>query len=91
MLFLYFTLAAMDTGSGIVRGLNRPIMSTVITLMGSCILRIVWIATAVRANQTLEMVYLSYPISWGVTGLCHLCVSVYVTRKMKRLYQPEEL
>ena len=91
MLFLYFTLAAMDTGSGIVRGLNRPILSTVITLMGSCVLRIVWIATAVRANQTLPMVYLSYPISWGVTGLCHLCVSIYVTRKMKRLYQPEEI
>lgn len=91
MLFLYFTLAAMDIGSGIVRGLNRPILSTVITLMGSCVLRIVWIATAVRANQTLPMVYLSYPISWGVTGLCHLCVSIYVTRKMKRLYQPEEI
>lgn len=91
MLFLYFTLAAMDTGSGIVRGLNRPILSTVITLMGSCVLRIVWIATAVRANQTLPMVYLSYPISWGVTGLCHLGVSIYVTRKMKRLYQPEEI
>lgn len=91
MLFLYFTLAAMDTGSGIVRGLNRPILSTVITLMGSCVLRIVWIATAVRANQTLPMVYLSYPISWGVTGLCHLCVSIYITRKMKRLYQPEEI
>jgi putative MATE family efflux protein len=91
MLFLYFTLAAMDTGSGIVRGLNRPILSTVITLMGSCVLRIVWIATAVRANQTLPMVYLSYPISWGVTGLCHLCVSIYVTRKMRRLYQPEEI
>lgn len=91
MLFLYFTLAAMDTGSGIVRGLNRPILSTVITLMGSCVLRIVWIATAVRANQTLPMVYLSYPISWGVTALCHLCVSIYVTRKMKRLYQPEEI
>jgi hypothetical protein len=55
------------------------------------VLRIVWIATAVRANQTLPMVYLSYPISWGVTGLCHLCVSIYVTRKMKRLYQPEEI
>lgn len=89
MLFLYFTLAAMDTGSGIVRGLNRSILSTVVTLLGSCALRILWIATVVRANPTLPLVYLSYPISWAVTGLCHLLVTIYVTRKMNRLY-PEE-
>jgi len=89
MLIFYCTLAAMDTGSGIVRGLNRSILSTVVTLMGSCVLRIIWIATVVHANPTLPLVYLSYPISWGVTGLCHLLVTIYVTKKMKRLY-PEE-
>ena len=89
MLIFYFTLAAMDTGSGIVRGLNRSILSTVVTLMGSCVLRIIWIATVVHANPSLPLVYLSYPISWGVTGLCHLLVTIYVTKKMKRLY-PEE-
>ncbi len=89
MLTIYFTLAAMDTGSGIVRGLNRSILSTVVSLLGMCALRILWIATVARANPTLEMVYLSYPISWAVTGLCHFIVAMVVRRKLLRLY-PEE-
>lgn len=86
MLTLYFTLAAMDTGSGIVRGLNKSVLSTTVSLIGSCVLRIVWIATAVRANMTLELVYLSYPISWTVTGLCHFIVAMTSRKKMLKKY-----
>ena len=90
MLAIYFTLASMDTGSGIVRGLNRSILSTAVTLMGSCVLRIIWIETVVRANPTLPLIYLSYPITWAITGLCHFIVSMRVTRKMRTLYPEEE-
>jgi len=86
MLSLYFTLAAMDTGSGIVRGLNRPLLSTTVTLLGSCALRIIWIATVVQLHMTLEFVYLSYPISWAVTGLCHFIVTLHVRRKLLKQY-----
>ena len=87
MLAVYFTLAAMDTGSAIVRGLNRPILSAVVTLVGSCVFRIIWITVVVSANPSLPLVYLSYPISWTITGLCHFIVAMRVTSKMKRLYQ----
>lgn len=86
MLSAYFTLAAMDTGSGIVRGLNRSILSTVVSLLGSCVLRIIWISTVVRANPSLQLIYLSYPISWAITGLCHFIVAMRVTRKMRTLF-----
>lgn len=86
MLTLYFTLASMDTGSGIVRGLNRSILSTTVTLIGSCVLRIVWIATVVRVHMTLEFVYLSYPLSWSITGLCHFIVTMTVRRKLLKQY-----
>ncbi|MBQ7644448.1 MAG: MATE family efflux transporter [Spirochaetales bacterium] len=86
----YFTLASMDTGSGIVRGLNRSIMSTVVSLMGSCVLRIVWIATVARAYPTLNMVYISYPISWGITGLCHFIVAMVVKKKMLSQHPVDE-
>ncbi len=90
MLSIYFTLAAMDTGSGIVRGLNRSVLSTTVTLLGSCALRIIWIATVVHVNMTLEFVYMSYPISWAVTGLCHFIVAMTVRRKLLRQYPDSE-
>ena len=86
----YFTLASMDTGSGIVRGLNRSIMSTVVSLLGSCVLRIVWIVTIARVYPTLNMVYISYPISWGITGLCHFIVAMIVKRKMLSQHPVDE-
>ena len=38
-----------------------------LTMLGTCILRIVWIFTAVQINHTIEMVMWSYPITWVVT------------------------
>ena len=42
----------------------KPMM---LTMLGTCILRIVWIFTAVQINHTIEMVMWSYPITWVVT------------------------
>lgn len=84
MISLYFTLAFMDTGSGIMRGLGRSLTSTFVSLAGSCLLRIVWIATVFRAFPTLEIVYLSYPISWAVTAATHMIFAVSTRRKLIR-------
>ncbi|MBP5161712.1 MAG: MATE family efflux transporter [Spirochaetales bacterium] len=86
----YFTLASMDTGSGIVRGLNRSIMSTVVSLLGSCVLRIIWIMTLARIYPTLGMVYISYPISWAITGLCHFIVAMTVKNRMLKEHPVDE-
>lgn len=89
LLTVYFPLAFMEVGSGILRGLNRSIMSTTISLLGSCVLRIIWIATVFKAIPRLEIIYLSYPISWTVTALAHFITSMTVRGKLMRTY-PEE-
>lgn len=86
----YFTLSFMDIGSGMLRGLNRSILSTVISLMGSCLLRIVWIATVFEAYPTIFTIYLSYPVSWLVTGTFHLLFSIRTRKQLVRQYGPGE-
>lgn len=81
MLSVYFTLGAMDTGSGLVRGMNRSTVSTIVSLLGSCVLRIIWIYTVVAAHPSLVLVYLSYPISWTITGICHFIVTMHLKKK----------
>ncbi|MBO4279446.1 MAG: MATE family efflux transporter [Spirochaetales bacterium] len=85
MLCAYFTLGAMDTGSGLVRGMNKSSISTIVSLLGSCVLRIIWIYTVVAAHPSLVLVYLSYPISWTITGLCHFIVAMSLKKKFVRL------
>lgn len=80
----YVLLSAMETGSGVLRGLGRSLTSTIVSLLGSCALRVVWVFTVFRAFPTLEVVYLCYPISWLVTSLTHLICSVIVRRRLIR-------
>ena len=76
----YALLSMMEVGCGIVRGLGKAISSTVISLIGACVFRIIWISTVFRAVQTLEIIYLCLPISWGLTASIFLGYSWLVLR-----------
>ncbi len=64
----YFFCGIMEVGSGALRGLGFSFLSMVISLVGSCLLRVVWLLTVFPLNPTLNMIYLCYPISWLVTA-----------------------
>ena len=88
----YFTLAFMEVGSGVLRGLGKSTLSTVISLLGSCVFRLLWIYFIFPLCPTLWMVYLSYPISWTLTALTHFTVSMVVRRRYMRMYpEPEDV
>lgn len=86
----YFTLAFMEVGSGVLRGLGKSTLSTLISLIGSCVLRLVWIYLIFPLNPVLWMVYLSYPITWALTAATHFTVSMFVRRRYMRLYPEGE-
>ncbi len=81
---LYFLLAFMEVGSGVLRGLGKSLTSTAVSLIGSCVLRIVWIYTVFAAFPSLDAIYISYPLSWGMTALIHFICSVTVRKKLMR-------
>lgn len=81
MLTTYFLLAFMEVGSGVLRGLGKSVTSTVVSLVGSCLLRIVWIFTVFRLHPTLEVIYFSYPLSWGLTAAIHFVCCLVVNRR----------
>lgn len=77
----YFLLAFMEVGCGVLRGLGKSLTSTIITLVGACLLRVVWILTVFEHFLTLESIYISYPISWAVTGVVALVFVIILLRK----------
>lgn len=70
----YFVCGMMDTMVGALRGIGYSVMPMMVSLMGACVLRLVWVATVfqIPAYHTPECVYWSYPISWIVTLLIHV-------------------
>ena len=92
MLYLcapYFLCGIMDVMVGQLRGMGYSIMSMLISLSGACLMRIVWIYTAFRAIPTLDVLYLSYPVSWGLTFIIQYVCYLIVRRKYPK--KDEEL
>lgn len=82
IILLYFPLSFMEVGCGIVRGLGKAISSTVISLIGACALRVLWICTVFKLYPTLDSIYISYPITWIVTSAVFLVYSLVTLKKM---------
>ena len=85
----YFLCGMMDVMVGQLRGIGYSIMPMIVSLAGACLLRIVWIMTVFAADPTQNTLYLSYPISWGVTFAAHMVC--YLVAARKRVFRPNEI
>lgn len=83
----YFTIVLMNVTVGVLRGLGSSILPMVMSIGGTCGLRILWIYTLLPMNPTWEMLFLSYPISWLVTGafqyICYLAIKKRTLGKLR--------
>ncbi|MBE6550706.1 MAG: MATE family efflux transporter [Ruminococcaceae bacterium] len=77
----HFICGLMDVGSGIMRGLGKSLVPTLVSLIGSCALRVVWVYTVFAYFGTPESLFVSYPITWFVTGCVHYVMCFFEIRK----------
>ena len=80
----YFLCGMMDVTVGCLRGLGRSVLPTIISLVGACGLRIIWLLTLFRipAFHTTTMIYITYPISWTVTLSAQFILFLYTYNKL---------
>lgn len=80
----YYLCGMMDVMVGSLRGLGYSIMPMMVSLMGACGLRIVWIFTVYQWHRSLFMLYISYPITWMITFSAHvICYWCFGRAKIK--------
>jgi len=79
----YFLCGMMDVMVGQLRGIGYSIMPMIVSLTGACLFRIVWIMTIFSMPQfhTLQMLYISYPVSWGLTFAIHMICYLTIAKK----------
>lgn len=77
----YLLWTVIEVFSAILRGIGDAVKPTVITALGVCVFRIVWILTVFQWAPTLEVLCIGYPASWLVTDIPML---IYYRRKSKR-------
>ncbi len=86
IMMTYFLCGIMDSVVGVLRGMGYSIMPMIVSLLGACAFRIVWIFTIFRIIHTPRCLYVSYPISWALTFTVHMiCFYTVAWPRIKRL------
>ena len=82
----YAVCGMMDVMVGGLRGIGYSVMPMLVSLVGACGLRLLWIATIFQLPQfhTIQMLYWSYPVSWTITVAVHVLCFLWALKRVKR-------
>ena len=75
-----FIAATYEVTAGCMRGMGWSMTPTVIIILGSCVLRIVWVLTVFQMYPEFPVLVSIYPITWAVTGIA-MFITYYFVRK----------
>lgn len=88
----YVLCGLMDVGCGILRGMGKAIQPMIVSLLGSCAFRIVWVNTICQwFPGQITILYISYPISWILTASVHYLFCFYFYRLLMKRKKMAEL
>ncbi len=71
---IYALCGMMDVMVGSLRGMGCSVVPMIVSLLGACAFRLVWLATIFQIPEyhCVEIIYLSYPVSWTLTFVAHV-------------------
>lgn len=68
----FFVCGLMDVMSGVMRGLGYSVGDMIVSLIGICGIRGVWIFSIFAMLPKLEVLFISYPVTWTITLLVYV-------------------
>ena len=84
MMIAYFTCGMMNVFPGLTRGMGYSILPMVSTLVGACLMRIVWLYTFFAWYPTVIMLFACYPITWALAGIGQVGSFLYARHQVHR-------
>lgn len=89
MMVAYFTCGMMNVYPGLTRGMGYSILPMLCTLIGACLMRIVWLATFFAWYPTVPMLFTCYPVTWALAGVGQVGSFFYARRRIRKRVVPE--
>ena len=86
----YFLCGLMDVSTGALRGMGASVEPMILSVLGVCGIRLLWIYTIFPLPQfhTPECLYLSYTVSWTVTFAMQMIAYLIIYRQKSRQFLP---
>ncbi|MBQ7353090.1 MAG: MATE family efflux transporter [Clostridia bacterium] len=86
---LYFLAGIMGILPGAIRGFGYSLSPSLITLIGTCGVRILWVYTVFEAYHDLSVLYMVHPITWVLTITALLINYAIVLHIYKKKHTPK--
>jgi Na+-driven multidrug efflux pump len=77
---LEFLTSSHEIGGAALRGMGHSMLPAVLTIFGTCVLRLVWLYTVFARYRSFDMLMSVYPLTWVITGTLIL-ISYFAIRK----------
>lgn len=74
----------MEIFSASMRGYGNSLPPALITLIGVCGSRIIWVYTVFRYSHTFRTLMIVYPVSWGIAGIALIITYLKFIKKLER-------
>ncbi len=78
----YFFCSLMDVTASEIRGMGKSVEPMIVSLIGACGIRILWVFFILPLDRTLINLYWSYPVSWAVTFFAQFIMFFILKNKM---------
>ncbi len=78
---VFWIYVFIEIFSGSLRGMGNSFLPMIITSLGVCVLRVIWLFTAVPIWPSIRTVIISYPMTWSVTSLLFIFYYRYYVKK----------
>ena len=77
-----FLNGILDVFAGSLRGMGKSSLPMIIMVVGICGVRLAWLWGFFPTHRALEVIYLSYPLSWFITSVLEFILWNYVYHKI---------
>lgn len=71
-----------EISGGALRGLGYSAVPALLTVFGTCLLRLVWIYTIYPLYPTYDTLMMVFPVSWAITGMMVFVAYLLVLRRL---------
>lgn len=80
----YLLCGLMDMIPGSMRGVGYSAVPMILSIIGTVGTRLVWIYGVFPEHRSLYVLFMSYPVSWGLTIVMQAICLVFVRRKIRK-------
>lgn len=80
----YFLCGLMDMIPGSMRGVGYSAVPMLLSIIGTVGTRLVWMYGVFPEHRSLYVLFMSYPVSWGLTIVMQAICLVFVRRKIRK-------